>query len=81
MEFKNLGIAYLKTTDGLTGSVSIFVDGNEVLPVTGDFVDGWGDYAAANEIYDSDQTAKHIVTVTVDEGEAKNFQILCWLLS
>ena len=81
MEFKNLGIAYLKTVDGLSADVTITVDGKQVKPITGNFPDGWGDYAKADELYVSDRKAKHVVTLSVDEGEAKNFQILCWLLS
>ena len=81
MEFKNLGLAYMKTTDGLSGTVSVSVDGDDLMPISGDFPDGWGDYAKTDEIYTSEETAKHTVTVTVLDGDAQNFQILTWLLS
>lgn len=81
MEFKNLGIAYLKTTDGLSGNVTITVDGERVMPITGDFSGGWGDYIQTDEIYVSDMTAKHKVVISVDEGDAKKFNVLAWLLS
>lgn len=81
MEFKNLGLLYLKTIDGKSAQVSITVDGKEVKPISGDFSGGWGDYAKADELYVSDEKAKHTVTITVDEGEQKNFKILSWMLS
>lgn len=81
MEFKNLGLLYLKTVDGKSGSVTITVDGKEVKPVNADFTGGWGSYAKADEIYTSDEKAKHTVTITVDEGEKQKFQILSWMLS
>lgn len=81
MEFKNLGILYLKTTDGESAGVTITVDGKEVVPVSGDFSGGWGDYAKADEIYNSDAKAKHTVTITVNDGAQKKFQILSWMLS
>ncbi|MBQ9375473.1 MAG: SGNH/GDSL hydrolase family protein [Ruminococcus sp.] len=80
MEFQNLGILYLKTTDGESGTAKITVDGEEVMPVTADFPGGWGDYAKSDEIYRSDKKAKHKVTITID-GDKKNFQILSWMLS
>ena len=33
MEFKNLGLLYLKTIDGKSAQVSIIVDGKEVKPI------------------------------------------------
>lgn len=81
MEFKNLGALYLKTTDGESADVTITVDGEEVMPISGNFPDGWGDYLKSDEIYVSDNKAKHKVKISVDEGDAKNFQILAWLLS
>lgn len=81
MEFQNLGIAYLKTTDGLSADVTITVDGKQVKPITGNFPDGWGNYVETDELYVSDKAEKHTVKISVDEGDAKNFQILTWLLS
>lgn len=81
MEFKNLGMLYYKTVDGNTGSVTVNIDGEDVGNVNGDFTGGWGDYATNSELYTSDTAEKHTVTVTVDEGGAKNFEILGWLIS
>ena len=81
MEFKNLGMLYLKTVDGKTGKVSVSVDGNEVSTVDGDFTGGWGDYGTDTEVYRSDETAKHTVTVTVLDGDKQKFEVLGWLVS
>ena len=81
MEFKNLGILYYKTVDGNTGSVTVNIDGEDVASVDGDFTGGWGDYATNSELYTSDESAKHTVTVTVNEGDAQNFEVLGWLIS
>lgn len=81
MEFKNLGMLYLKTVDGKTGKVSVSVDGTEVSTVDGDFTGGWGDYGTDTEVYRSDETAKHTVTVTVLDGDKQKFEVLGWLVS
>ena len=79
MEFKNLGILYLKTIDRLSGAVSISIDGENIDLIDGDFPDGWGDWIKADEIYTSEKIAKHKVTVTAEDD--KQFKLLAWLLS
>lgn len=81
MEFKNLGMLFYKTVDGNSGTADIAVDGEVIKSINADFTGGWGDYASNDEIYTSDETAKHTVTVTVHDGDAKNFEILGWLIS
>lgn len=81
MEFKNLGMLYYKTTGGMTGAATITIDGEEIGQLDGDFTGGWGDYATNSELYTSDETAKHTVTVTVNEGDKKHFEVLGWLIS
>ncbi|MBR4622887.1 MAG: SGNH/GDSL hydrolase family protein [Ruminococcus sp.] len=81
MEFRNLGMCYYKTTNGKTGAATVSVDGAEVAVVDGDFSGGWGDYGASVEVYRSEETAKHKVTVTVPEGERDDFEVLAWLVS
>lgn len=81
MEFKNLGMLYLKTIDGKTGAVTVTIDGEEVKTIDGDFPNGWGDYGTDIEVYRSDETAKHTVTVTVNDGDKTKFEILGWLVS
>ena len=81
MEFKNLGIAYLKTVDGLSGMASVSVDGEELALLKGNFPDGWGNWLKSDEVYTSDKKAKHTVKVTIIDGNDKQFKILAWLLS
>ncbi len=81
MEFKNLGALYYKRVDGTGAQAAIKIDGESAGMLDGDFTGGWGDYAANTEIYTSEETAKHTVTVEVLDGDAKNFEILGWLVS
>lgn len=81
MEFKNLGALYYKTTDGNSGIATVNIDGEDVYSLNADFTGGWGDYATNEEIYTSDESATHTVTVTVEDGDAQNFEILGWLIS
>ncbi|MBR1393709.1 MAG: SGNH/GDSL hydrolase family protein [Ruminococcus sp.] len=81
MEFKNLGMMYYKSTKGDAGIVTVNIDGEDVKQVDGDFTGGWGSYGTNVEVYTSDETAKHTVTVTVNEGERQYFEVLAWLVS
>ncbi|MCR5816728.1 MAG: SGNH/GDSL hydrolase family protein [Ruminococcus sp.] len=81
MEFRNLGMLYYKTVKGETGSVEVSVDGGDGVVVNGDFPNGWGDYTADTEIYTSDESAKHTVTVKVLDGDKTNFEVHGWLVS
>lgn len=79
IEFQNLGMLYYKTTDGLSGTASVTVDGVEISEINADFTGGWGDYACNNEIVSFEETGKHTVTVSVPEG--KKFELLRWMIS
>lgn len=81
MEFRNLGMFYYKCTDGQEGMATVSVDGEEAVTVDGDFTGGWGSYGTNVEVYRSDEVAKHTVTVTVQDGDRKNFEVLAWLIS
>lgn len=79
IEFKNLGMLYYKTVDGLSGTATVTVDGVEISEINADFTGGWGDYASNTEIVSFDEKGKHEVTVTVPEGQ--KFEILRWMIS
>ncbi|MBR1764855.1 MAG: SGNH/GDSL hydrolase family protein [Ruminococcus sp.] len=81
MEFRNLGMCYYKTVDGKTGIANVNIDGEDVAQVNGDFTGGWGNYGTNVEVYRSDETAKHTVTVTVEPGDQDDFEVLAWLIS
>ena len=79
---KNLGMLYMKNTTGTYGQVAVKVDDNSPVLIDGDFPGGWGNYAKADEIFSSDEPAKHTVTVEFINGDVRpNFQILNWLIS
>ncbi|MBR1724514.1 MAG: SGNH/GDSL hydrolase family protein, partial [Ruminococcus sp.] len=82
MEFQNLGLLYYKTTDGKSGMVSVAIDGEHAALVDGNFANGWGNYPADIEVYRSEASAKHTVTVTIlDDDTKQKFEILGWLVS
>ena len=82
MEFQNLGMLYYKTTDKKTGIAHIVIDGEDITDVNGDFPNGWGDYAASTELYRSDKSTEHTVTVTIKGDDTRQrFEILGWLIS
>lgn len=78
---KNIGMLYMKTVSGKQGTLSVKVDDEDPVLIDGNFPNGWGDYAKADQIYSSDTEATHTVTVEVIEGDAQEFQILNWLVS
>ncbi|MBO4868017.1 MAG: SGNH/GDSL hydrolase family protein [Ruminococcus sp.] len=79
---KNLGILYNKNVNGTFGSIAVKVDDNAVVIVDGDFPGGWGSYPKADEIFSSDETAEHTVTVEFINGDTNpDFEILNWLIS
>ena len=79
---KNLGLMYLKTVDGLSGIYEVWLDGEKVSTLNGDFTGGWGNYAESNEFYISDESAEHTVTIKPAEGsEDKKFSVLGLLVS
>ncbi len=79
---KNLGMLYMKNINGTFGKVSVKVDDNDAVIIDGDFPGGWGSYPKADEIFSSDSTAEHTVTVESINGDTNpDFSILNWLIS
>ena len=79
---KNLGMLYMKNIKGEQGQISVKVDDEPAVLINGDFPGGWGNYAKCDEIYSSDETATHTVTVEFINGDTNpKFQILSWLIS
>ncbi|MGN1303889.1 MAG: SGNH/GDSL hydrolase family protein [Oscillospiraceae bacterium] len=76
-ECQNLGILYLKTTDGKSGTYEVYVDGERKGKLEGDFSGGWGSHAAPKQILLAKDTAKHTVEIKPAEGsEDKGITIL-----
>lgn len=81
VEAQNIGLVYNKSVDGTFGMVKITVDGEDVTTINADFTGGWGSYACTAEVYDSDATAKHTVTITCTDDTKPNFDIYSLLIS
>lgn len=77
LRYRNLGILYLATIDGKSGSFDILIDGESVRSINADFAGGWGNAVTAAEVYTSDEEAEHTVTIKKTEGTEKE---LFWLL-
>lgn len=76
-ECQNLGILYLKTTDGKSGTYEVYVDGERKGKLEGDFSGGWGNYAFPKQVLIAKETAKHTVEIKPAEGsEDKGLTIL-----
>ncbi len=80
--FASLGILWLRQTNGKCGRAEVYVDGIRKAALDGDFTGGWGDYAAAKEVYSSREPAEHRVEIVMQEGdEDKLFTLLSLLMS
>lgn len=78
---KNIGMLYMKRVGGSQAKLSVKVDGGDAVIIDGTFPGGWGDFAKADPIYESDEVATHTVTVEIIEGDGTQFEILSWLIS
>ena len=72
-----IGVLYYRTTDGLNGKYTVYIDGKVVGELDGDFSGGWGSYAEAAEIYTSDRKMIHTIEIkTAVDSEKKKFSVL-----
>lgn len=79
---QNIGILYYRTIDGKSGQYDVYVDGEKVKTLDGNFENGWGNYAEAAEVYVSEGSMPHTVTVKMADGStAEGFGILGILTS
>lgn len=84
LEFANFGITYFKSVDGDFGEAEIYVDGQCVKVLDGNFPGGWGNYGQSDEVYTSDTSALHEVSIRVKPGEngkTMKFGVLALLVS
>ncbi len=79
-DFRNLGILYMKTTDGKSGDYEIWIDGEYAHTIHGDFTGGWGNAITAEEAYSSDSAAEHTVEIRKAEDSENEQLILLGLL-
>ena len=77
----NIGILYQRTVDGRSGQYDVYVDGEQLKTLDGNFKDGWGNYAEAAEVY-AGTAGKHKVTLKKAEAStAEGFGLLGLLVS
>ena len=79
-DFRNLGILYMKTTDGKSGNYEIWIDGEYAHTIHGDFTGGWGNAITAEEAYSSDSAAEHTIEIRKAEDSENEQLILLGLL-
>lgn len=81
-EAQNIGIMYLKTTDGRSGQFEVYVDGAKVWTLDADFTGGWGNYPDTVEVYKSKDKIKHTIEIRKSpESTGDVFTILGLLIS
>lgn len=77
-----LGLLYYCTTDGKSGQFEVYIDDEYAATVDADFSGGWGNYAAAKEIYSSEDAAEHTVEIRkAADSTGDSFTLLGILIS
>lgn len=81
-EAANIGIMYMKLTDGTGGQFEVYVDGEYQMTLDADFTGGWGNYGETIEVYTSDQKASHEIEIRKKEGSTGDaFRMMGLLIS
>jgi len=80
VDARNIGVLYQRTVEGKSGQYDVFVDGNYVKTLNGNFGKGWGNYAEADEVFTSDESRTHVVTIKMAESSSAEGFILLGLL-
>ena len=79
---KNLGILFWRSTSKEFGNYEVWVDGEHVRTLQGEFPGGWGNYAHAQEVFVSDEEAEHTITIKKAEGSTgDDFVVLRLMIS
>lgn len=80
---QNIGILYQRTIDGKSGQYDVYVDGELVKTLDGNFKGGWGNYAEAAEVYVGEGGGMpHTVMIKMaDNSSAPGFNLLGLLVS
>lgn len=82
ISFERLGFLYYCTTDGKSGQFDVYIDGEKITSLDADFSGGWGNYAAAREVYVGEEPAEHIVTIKkAPDSTGDHFALLGVLVS
>ena len=79
---QNIGILYQRTVDGKSGKYDVYIDGELVKTLDGNFSGGWGNYAEAAEVYTGGNSTPHTVVIKMaDASSAPGFTLLGLLVS
>lgn len=82
VEAANIGICFQRTTDGTYGQYDVYVDGELMKTLDGDFKNGWGSAIESVEVYVSDESALHTIEIKKNpESAADLFTVLRLLIS
>ena len=82
VEAANIGICFQRTTDGTYGQYDVYVDGEFVKTLDGDFKNGWGSSIESVEVYVSDEPMLHTIEIKKNpDSTADLFTVLRLLIS
>lgn len=82
IEAANIGILYQRDVNDAYGQFDVYIDGEHVRTLNGNFVNGWGNSMAEDELYTSDEPALHRVEVRKSPDSTGDlFTIIAWLVS
>lgn len=77
---RNLGMLFWRSTSSDFGTYEVWVDGECVATLSGEFPGGWGSYAHSQEVFTSKEAAQHTVTIKKAEGSAGDDFVLLRLM-
>ena len=82
VEASNIGIAYQRTVDGMYGQFDVYIDGEWITTLDGNFENGWGTSIETVELYTSKEQAVHEIKIQKKENSTGNlFTIISLLIS
>jgi len=82
VEATNIGIAYQRTIAGTYGQYEVYIDGEYIRTLDGNFKNGWGDTLQPDEVYTSDAPAKHTIEIRkAPDSTGDLFAIVALLIS
>ncbi len=82
VEAANIGIAYQRDTKGTYGQYEVYIDGEYARTLDGYFKNGWGSTLQPDEVYLSDEPAKHTIEIRkAADSTGDEFAIIALLLS
>lgn len=82
IEAANIGLLYQRDVNDAFGQYDIYIDGELVRTLNGNFVNGWGNSMESEELYTSDEKAVHRVEVRKNpDSTGDRFTVIGWLVS